>query len=102
MSRLCAKRARTVPALRSRGRSGSPTMFERFAHFGVRLAAVVALAAPLPLAAQSCPDCLFSQSFENEFFLPANDAEAARFLNQATFGAQRADISYVRNNGFEA
>ncbi len=77
-------------------------MFERFAHFGVRLAAVVALAAPLPLAAQSCPDCVFNQGFENEFFLPANDAEAARFLNQATFGATRADIGSVKNLGYES
>ncbi|HET7844183.1 MAG TPA: DUF1800 family protein, partial [Xanthomonadales bacterium] len=76
-------------------------MLKRFAPFGVRLAAAAALLSPLPLAAQSCPDCIFAQGYENEFVLPANDAEAARFLNQATFGARRSDISLVRTAGFE-
>jgi uncharacterized protein (DUF1800 family) len=34
---------------------------------------------------------------ELPFNFPANDAEAARFLNQATFGATAADIQAVRN-----
>jgi uncharacterized protein (DUF1800 family) len=52
----------------------------------------------LPLAAQ---DAIFSNGLENAFFAPADDAEAARFLNQATFGATRPDIAAVRNSGFE-
>lgn len=31
-----------------------------------------------------------------------NDANAARFLNQATFGASPTDIAFVKANGFEA
>ncbi len=37
---------------------------------------------------------------ENEFALAATDTEAARFLNQATFGATRSDISAVRGQGY--
>ena len=46
-----------------------------------------ALLAALPLlfahgAHAACTgDCISADSFEAEFFLPANDAEAARFLN---------------------
>ena len=32
----------------------------------------------------------------------SNDAHAARFLNQATFGASPTDVTYVKNNGFLA
>src|SRR5690349_18877733 len=101
MSRLAAIRERRVRRLRSRGLSGSTNMLKRFAPFGVRLAAAAALFSPLPLAAQSCPDCIYAQGFENQFVVPADDAEAARFLNQATFGAKRSDISLVRSAGFE-
>ncbi len=31
-----------------------------------------------------------------------NDAHAARFLNQATFGASPSDVAYVKANGFQA
>jgi uncharacterized protein (DUF1800 family) len=41
-------------------------------------------------------DAIFADSYELPFNFPANDAEAARFLNQATFGATAADISAVR------
>ncbi len=30
------------------------------------------------------------------------DAGAARFLNQATFGASPTDVTYVKNNGYSA
>jgi uncharacterized protein (DUF1800 family) len=76
-------------------------MSKPFARFGVRIAAAAALLLPLPLAAQVCGDCIFTQSFENQFSVPATDAEAARFLNQATFGATRSDISTVRSVGYE-
>lgn len=42
-------------------------------------------------------DAIFADSMELPFNFPANDAEAARFLNQATFGATAADIQAVRN-----
>jgi uncharacterized protein (DUF1800 family) len=45
---------------------------------------------------------IFTDSFEVPFNVPASDAEAARFLNQATFGASPADISVVRNQGVSA
>ena len=32
---------------------------------------------------------------------PPNEAEAARFLNQATFGATKADIDYLMNVGYD-
>jgi uncharacterized protein (DUF1800 family) len=76
-------------------------MSKPLARFGLRLAAAAALLAPLPLAAQACGDCIFVQSFENEFAIPATDAEAARFLNQVTFGATRTDINSVRSIGYE-
>ncbi len=40
-------------------------------------------------------------SFENEFLVAANDNEAARFLNQATFGAKPQDIVTLRTMPFE-
>jgi uncharacterized protein (DUF1800 family) len=44
-------------------------------------------------------DAVFADSFEDSFNFPANDAEAARFLNQATFAATAADIALVRSIG---
>lgn len=33
---------------------------------------------------------------------PGDDAQVARFLNQASFGASPADVTFVKNNGFAA
>jgi len=44
-------------------------------------------------------DEIFADSFEPPFNIPASDAEAARFLNQATFGATAADIASLRSAG---
>ncbi|MEZ5456797.1 MAG: DUF1800 family protein [Lysobacteraceae bacterium] len=41
-------------------------------------------------------------SFENPPTHPANEAEAARFLLQASFGGNSADIATVQANGYEA
>ena len=60
----------------------------------VALAGICYALAPSSALAQ---DAVFSDSFELPFNFPANDAQAARFLNQATFGATAADISAVRN-----
>lgn len=54
-------------------------------------------AAALVLVSASASANLFSDSFEPPFNFPANDAEAARFLNQATFGARQQDIAGVRS-----
>ncbi|MCE3001109.1 MAG: DUF1800 domain-containing protein [Xanthomonadaceae bacterium] len=72
---------------------------QRILRFFVVLAGACYALAPTPARAQTCPvgDTCFSDSFELPFNFPANDAEAARFLNQATFGATAADISAVRN-----
>ena len=51
----------------------------------------------LPPSSALAQDAVFSDSFELPFNFPANDGQAARFLNQATFGATAADISAVRN-----
>ncbi len=45
-------------------------------------------------------DRLFDHDFEAPTDLPANDAEAARFLTQATFGPTTADIALVRQIGY--
>ena len=41
----------------------------------------------------------FDDGFELAFGTPASDIEAARFLNQATFGATASTISQVRSSG---
>jgi uncharacterized protein (DUF1800 family) len=45
------------------------------------------------------PDAVFSDSFETPFSIPETDAEAARFLSQASFGASTSSISAVRSLG---
>jgi len=45
-------------------------------------------------------DRLFDHNFEIPTDLPANDAEAARFLTQATFGPTVADIAALRQIGY--
>ena len=45
-------------------------------------------------------DRLFDHDFEIPTDLPANDAEAARFLTQATFGPTVADIATLRQIGY--
>ncbi len=42
-------------------------------------------------------DVIFAQSFEQPFDTPANEAEAARFLTQATFGPTRNEITALRS-----
>lgn len=45
-------------------------------------------------------DPLFSSNFEVPTDLPASDAEAARFLTQATFGPTVAEIARLRSIGY--
>lgn len=65
------------------------------------LLTLTALFSPFQAQAQCSGDCIMNDQFENEFFLPAGDADAARFLNQATFGATRSSILTVRAQSFE-
>lgn len=47
------------------------------------------------------PDRVFRSGFESVTVTPADDAEAARFLAQATFGANDADIAHLRAVGYD-
>jgi uncharacterized protein (DUF1800 family) len=66
-------------------------------------AALFCLAAPL-VQAQGLshkPDAVWRHGFEAPNAGPFSDAEAARFLNQATYGATLADIQHLRAVGYE-
>jgi uncharacterized protein (DUF1800 family) len=70
-------------------------------HFAIGIFAAV-LMSPLLAQAQTCSgDCIMRESFETPFGFAESDAEAARFLNQASFGATRASIAQVRSLGIE-
>src|SRR5690606_20411074 len=56
----------------------------------------------VPCAHAGGPDPVFGDSFETPFERPGSDAEAARFLNQATFGATAVGIRHLRSIGIEA
>ncbi len=60
-------------------------------------AIVCAVLAGLSTGASAAP--FFGDGFELQFGTPASDSEAARFLNQATFGATASTISQVRSSG---
>jgi len=69
-----------------------------------RLAALALLCAAPLLQAQGLshrPDAIWRQGFEAASAGPFSDAEAARFLNQATFGATLGDIQHLRQVGYE-
>jgi uncharacterized protein (DUF1800 family) len=48
------------------------------------------------------PDQLFHDGMEGVSAGPFNDADASRFLAQATFGPTNADIAYLRTKGYQA
>lgn len=63
----------------------------------------LALLAGLALSAGSVhSQAVFSDSFERPFNIPKTQAEAARFLNQATFGASSAGIDAVRTTSLDS
>src|SRR5690606_5952724 len=66
-------------------------------HAASVLAIAVATTSPC-LAA----DEVFQDGFEPSTHTASNDAEAARFLTQATFGPTLAGIAHVREIGYEA
>ena len=71
------------------------------AHFV--LAAAPFLAGPLAAATLShFPDPMFHDGMEGTSAGPFNDADAARFLAQATFGPTTADIAHLRAIGYQA
>ncbi|HEY6546180.1 MAG TPA: DUF1800 family protein [Dokdonella sp.] len=70
----------------------------------VAVAGMFALVAPMQARAQGAshwPDAAFHDGFEGLAAGPATDAEAARFLAQATFGPTAADIVHLRIVGYE-
>jgi uncharacterized protein (DUF1800 family) len=50
-------------------------------------------------ASPVCGEPIFESRFEMPFGFPQDDAEAARFLNQATFGATPDEIARVKSGG---
>lgn len=72
--------------------------------FGVALLLLAlepALARPLSAPGEVTPE-LFADDFETIAGFPADDAEAARFLAQATFGPTTDAIAHLRDIGYEA
>lgn len=64
---------------------------------------LAAAAFAVPLRAQShFPDPVFHDGMEGAAAGPFNDADAARFLTQATFGPTDADIAHLRAIGYQA
>ena len=54
------------------------------------------------LAGPTHAQTILANGFETQFNHPQNDAETARFLNQATFGATPSAINSLRNGNFES
>ncbi len=52
----------------------------------------------MPVSAQT----IFNDGFENTVAGPFNDIDAARFLDQATYGARPQDVARLRQLGYEA
>ena len=68
------------------------------------LAACIVLTGTAPTQAQVAnhwPDATFHDSFDGLASGPATDADAARFLAQATFGPTAAEILHLRMVGYE-
>lgn len=57
------------------------------------------LAALLHSSPVHAQDPIFRNGFELPFGIPDSDAEAMRFLNQATFGGRPAEVAAVRSSG---
>ncbi|SDD83390.1 DUF1800 domain-containing protein [Aquimonas voraii] len=68
-----------------------------YTRFSSLILGLAGLTCSLFSAESKADDPLFSNSFEVAFDLPTSDAEAVRFLNQATFGARPQDIPIVRS-----
>jgi uncharacterized protein (DUF1800 family) len=70
-------------------------------HSGRLAALLLAFSAALP-AQSHFPDPLFHDAMEGPAAGPFSDADAARFLAQATFGPTDADIAHLRSVGYQA
>jgi len=58
----------------------------------IRALGLAAVLVAVPAAAQMVPDPIYAAGFEAAD-MPATDAEAARFLTQASFGPTRSEIA---------
>ena len=70
---------------------------------GLRVAALLVFAAVQGMHAQAqshFPDQGFRDGFESVASGPSSDADASRFLAQATFGANEADVTHLRTVGY--
>ncbi|HET8899267.1 MAG TPA: DUF1800 family protein [Rhodanobacteraceae bacterium] len=65
------------------------------------LVLIVGAGATLAQGASHAPDPGFHDSFEGVAAGPTTDADAARFLAQATFGPTAADIAHLRLVGYQ-
>lgn len=74
----------------------------RVASLGKAVVFAIVVAGACDVRAQShFPDRAFRSGFESVTIAPADDADAARFLAQATFGATEADIAHLRTVGYD-
>ncbi|WP_395682494.1 DUF1800 family protein [Dokdonella sp.] len=64
------------------------------------VALVLVAASQAAMAQSHLPEQVFRSGFEGVASGPSNDAEAARFLAQASFGANDADIAHLRTVGY--
>jgi uncharacterized protein (DUF1800 family) len=68
----------------------------------MRLAGMLLLAALAAPVEAGAPAPLFADGFETPALELASDAQAARFLDQATYGGRLSDIANLRALGYEA
>jgi len=61
----------------------------------------LAMTSALALPPSHSPDPVFHDGMEGVAAGPFNDADAARFLAQATFGPTATDIAYLRALGYQ-
>jgi len=63
---------------------------------------LVAMASASAIQLSHSPDTVFHDGLEGVAAGPFNDADAARFLAQTTFGPTTADITHLRSLGYQA
>jgi uncharacterized protein (DUF1800 family) len=75
-------------------------------HGRLAVALIIAVSASAPVFAAPAlshfPDAMFHDGVEGVAVGPLTDADAARFLAQATFGPTSDDIAHLRSVGYEA
>lgn len=73
----------------------------RISRFVPALLALACVAQAQAQSASHAPDPGFHDGFDGIDAGPATDADAARFLAQATFGPSMADIAHLRQVGYQ-